>query len=323
MLRIVLSLFVATMATSAMAAQFGDCSGSINAQFLEDGRKMRLLADYVYTDGGAKPWRAPIQAVVDGASIPQFLWSFIGGPFEGLYRKASVVHDVECDAKKEPWSAVHRMFFDAMRCSGVSEPRAKVMYAAVYHCGPRWGDNQGIRLFPCNAEFVKQFVRRWKTLTYQNTDVALADLEQIDADRLVTLAADPIEELRRRLDGRASVRDTESGVVVTMQIGFGGAQGLAANDLALAREIGDALKNAPGITVLVAGFSDAVGSEQMNQRTSERRAEAVREQLAAAGVQEGQLSSVGFGESRPVASNDSPAGRQRNRRVEIILKEEL
>jgi hypothetical protein len=75
---------------------------------------------------------------VDGASIPRRLWALIGGPFEGRYRKASVVHDVECQTKANRWRDVHLMFHSAMLCDGVHPLKAKIMYGAVYHFGPRW-----------------------------------------------------------------------------------------------------------------------------------------------------------------------------------------
>ena len=96
-----------------------DCTGKVLAEFLEDGRKMKLLADYTYTDPDSTSWLAPSGAEIDGASIPPFLWPFIGGPYEGKYRKASVVHDVACDEKKRNWRDTHRMFHNAMLCSGV------------------------------------------------------------------------------------------------------------------------------------------------------------------------------------------------------------
>ena len=80
----------------------------------------------------------PAGSVVDGASIPQVFWSLVGGPFEGEYRNASVVHDVACDRKSEPWEAVHLMFYNACRCGGVGEKKAKLLYWAVYLGGPRW-----------------------------------------------------------------------------------------------------------------------------------------------------------------------------------------
>lgn len=65
-------------------------------------------------------------------------WSFIGGPFEGKYRNASVIHDVACDLALRRWEDVHEAFFNAMRAGGVEVIKAKIMYGAVYHFGPRW-----------------------------------------------------------------------------------------------------------------------------------------------------------------------------------------
>ena len=98
---------------------------------------MRLLSPLAYFDPTGVEWNAPSGWVVDGASIPQVAWSFIGGPFEGKYRNASVIHDVGCDQKNRPWEAVHEVFYSAMLTSGVETWRAKIMYAAVYHFGPR------------------------------------------------------------------------------------------------------------------------------------------------------------------------------------------
>jgi hypothetical protein len=99
---------------------------------------MKLIEAATYTDPKQVKWLAPVGAIVDGASIPRFAWSIIGGPYEGRYRNASVFHDVACDAKDRPWQDVHEMFFNAMMASGVDTIKAKVMYAAVYHFGPRW-----------------------------------------------------------------------------------------------------------------------------------------------------------------------------------------
>lgn len=98
-------------------------------------------ADFVYRDPKGLEWRAPEGWVVDGASIPPLAWPFIGGPFEGKYRNASVIHDVGCDQKIRDWEAVHEVFYWAMLASGVETWRAKIMYGAVYHFGPRWSRN--------------------------------------------------------------------------------------------------------------------------------------------------------------------------------------
>jgi len=62
-----------------------------------------------------------------------------------------------------------------------------------------------------------------------------------------------------------------------------------------------------------------VGGDDYNQQLSEHRAQAVRDYLVQQGVSEGSIASRGFGKSRPVATNDTPEGRQQNRRVELVL----
>lgn len=116
---------------------WGKYAGPIRTEWLP-GRKMKLLADVHFVDGNGKNWLAPKDAEIDGASIPKPFWSVIGGPFDDLYRDASVFHDVACDQRREPWEEVHCMFYQAMRASGVPEQKAKTMYAAVYRFGPHW-----------------------------------------------------------------------------------------------------------------------------------------------------------------------------------------
>jgi len=69
----------------------------------------------------------------------------------------------------------------------------------------------------------------------------------------------------------------------------------------------------------VNGHTDSVGSDEYNQALSERRASSVGQYLVSNGIDQMRLSTQGFGESRPIASNDTPEGRQQNRRVEIQL----
>jgi uncharacterized protein DUF1353 len=101
---------------------------------------MTLLQDVHFIDKRAHDWIAQRGDEVDGASIPKALWSVVGGPYEGLYRDASVFHDVECAraVHTATWQKTHRMFLEAMLCNGLEEKRAKTMYAAVYRFGPKW-----------------------------------------------------------------------------------------------------------------------------------------------------------------------------------------
>lgn len=116
---------------------FGHFTTPVKTEWLA-GRDMRLLEDVIYIDPDGKEWIAPKGARINGASIPKAFWSILGGPYEGKYRDASVIHDVECVRRIEPWQKVHAMFYAAMRAKGVKEKQAKLMYAAVYKFGPRW-----------------------------------------------------------------------------------------------------------------------------------------------------------------------------------------
>jgi hypothetical protein len=130
--------------SGAFAQSFGKFLGAIRTEWLQDGRRMRLLSEFQYIDPQGKKWMAPAGSIIDGASIPKAFWSIIGGPFEGKYRAASVIHDVACDQKAEPWESVHEAFYWAMRASGVEALKAKVMFAAVYGAGPRWRHRRSV-----------------------------------------------------------------------------------------------------------------------------------------------------------------------------------
>jgi outer membrane protein OmpA-like peptidoglycan-associated protein len=77
----------------------------------------------------------------------------------------------------------------------------------------------------------------------------------------------------------------------------------------------------PDRTVVIEGFTDSMGSDEMNQSLSQRRADAVKNYLVGQGVGSNRLSSSGRGENAPIADNDSAAGRQQNRRVEVVINQ--
>jgi outer membrane protein OmpA-like peptidoglycan-associated protein len=79
----------------------------------------------------------------------------------------------------------------------------------------------------------------------------------------------------------------------------------------------------PTLDIEVGGYTDNVGGDEMNQKLSENRAAAVRTYLVQQGVATGSVSAKGFGNASPVASNDNSAGRQENRRVELVVSGEL
>lgn len=86
------------------------------------------------------------------------------------------------------------------------------------------------------------------------------------------------------------------------------------------REMADVFDRYGDTTIVVAGHTDSVGTSAYNQRLSNRRADTVASYLEGNGVSGSRIDAVGYGESRPKASNESGSGRQRNRRVEIYIR---
>jgi hypothetical protein len=125
-------------APAAAQGHHGRFTGQLSVNLDDNGRTLTLTRPFGYIDPAGVAWPVPAGAVVDGASIPQAFWSIVGGPLEGRYRKASVIHDFYCDVRVRPWRQVHLTFFQAMLASGVELPQAKLMYLAVYAGGPRW-----------------------------------------------------------------------------------------------------------------------------------------------------------------------------------------
>jgi len=113
--------------------------GEVITKWLSGSRReMQLEEEFNFIDKNSRFWFAPKGAVVDGASIPKIFWLFIGSPFVGKYRRASVIHDVYCKTKSRPHKEVHRMFYEGVRVDGVNIVKAKTMYWAIKLGGPKW-----------------------------------------------------------------------------------------------------------------------------------------------------------------------------------------
>ena len=126
------------LSASAAADTPGRYRGEAVLSMLPDGRNMQLLKPFAYVDPRGQTWDVPAGTKTDGASIPRILWVTYP-PFTGKYRLAAVIHDYYCQKQSRSWEDTHRVFYDAMRTSGVPEQTAKVMCGAVYGFGPRWG----------------------------------------------------------------------------------------------------------------------------------------------------------------------------------------
>ena len=130
------------------------------------------------------------------------------------------------------------------------------------------------------------------------------------------------ESLRRELLALQAVK-TERGMVMTLgDVLFAtGKAELQPGAATTIQRLANFLEEYPEKTVLIEGFTDSTGSADFNQGLSERRALSVRQALVNAGVSPERISTEGFGMSRPVADNATAEGRQRNRRVEIVIQD--
>ncbi len=151
---------------------------------------------------------------------------------------------------------------------------------------------------------------------------------QNQAQRAETAAAQAEREkseLRAKVQEQLNViletRETARGLVVNVSdvlFDTGSATLKPGAREKLARVAGVLLAH-PGLNVAIEGHTDSVGTESSNQRLSEQRAQAVHDYLVTQGIPQLAVGTSGFGESQPVASNDTAAGRQQNRRVELVV----
>lgn len=130
------------------------------------------------------------------------------------------------------------------------------------------------------------------------------------------------EQLEREI-AELKGKKTERGIVLTLgDILFEtGKDVILPGAMATIDRLVEFLKKYPNRNVLIEGHTDSVGSETYNLGLSQRRADAVRTALISRGIDPNRITTKGYGESRPVASNATQAGRQQNRRVEIIILE--
>jgi outer membrane protein OmpA-like peptidoglycan-associated protein len=118
-------------------------------------------------------------------------------------------------------------------------------------------------------------------------------------------------------------RDTDRGLVLTLgDVLFdNGTATLAAGAQPAIDRLAQFMRDYPERSVRIEGHTDSAGSAAANQSLSERRAQAVRAALVTRGLEAERIATLGYGEARPIAGNDTPNGRQQNRRVEIVLSD--
>jgi Protein of unknown function (DUF1353) len=134
--------------------------GIVQAEFIlpakpdDNFRDMKLLNSFGFVDPRGVSWDVPAGYVTNGASVPWGLWNIVGGPFDGPYRDAAVLHDYYTDFKVRTWEDTHRMYYEASIARGVSESRAGVMYAGLLVGADRWDPPKSGAVVPKKAQMV-------------------------------------------------------------------------------------------------------------------------------------------------------------------------
>ncbi len=131
-----------------------------------------------------------------------------------------------------------------------------------------------------------------------------------------------LDRQAKELQKVAETRRTENGILVQLKSDL-----LFRTDSAVLKpdaidqlsSLGDILAKYPKDRIRVEGYADATGSARHNEELSQRRADAVRKVLLGRGVKEPQVTALGMGDTHPVASNETAAGRAKNRRVELHI----
>ena len=129
------------------------------------------------------------------------------------------------------------------------------------------------------------------------------------------------KEIEEEVEG-AEVKRIEEGIDVTFDSGilFGfDKSDLNANAKTNIAKLGEVLNKYPDTRLTIQGHTDSKGDDNYNRDLSSRRANAVRDYLIANGVKGGRLNTTAYGESAPIATNDTEEGRAKNRRVEVVI----
>jgi len=223
----------------------------------------------------------------------------------------------EAAARKESMAEVDKLAYVAKQRVATAQEvaRQKSAEASVADAA-RQRDQVRLEARTVEADNAKRSAEQAKAeadaarMAAENQAAATRDA-QAQADALAAQLAD------------LKAKQTERGIVMTMgDVLFNVDQSnLTAGGMQVLQKLADVMREHPDRNVMVEGFTDSTGTEEHNLVLSQRRAESVRSALMNMGIAGTRISTRGYGEAYPVASNGSSADRQLNRRVEIVLSD--
>src|SRR3984957_18821439 len=181
-----------------------------------------------------------------------------------------------------------------------------------------------------DAAQAKEDAERARQSAVAEQQAALAQKQAAEADaekarqaaaRAEAEKADVRAQLLAQLNSILQTNDSARGLIVNMSdvLFDTGSFTLKPGAREKLAKVSGILLAHPGLTMQIEGHTDSVGSDGFNVKLSEQRADAVKDFLGEQGVSPSSITAQGFGKAEPVATNDTPEGRQRNRRVEIVV----
>jgi outer membrane protein OmpA-like peptidoglycan-associated protein len=203
-----------------------------------------------------------------------------------------------------------------------SKREHEVQIAAAQSEANRLKDDNDARTAAAVAEAdrLKQENDRQRAASQADLDRAAKEKAQAEAEKTELRV-----QLLRQFNVILETRDTARGLIVNMSdvLFDTGKYSLRPGAREKLARVAGIISGHVGLRLEVEGHTDSVGGDEYNQQLSEHRATAVRDYLTQAGIPTNSVSAKGFGKTQPVASNETTAGRQQNRRVELVVSGEI
>jgi len=232
-------------------------------------------------------------------------------------QKAEAAHKDDAGSQREKNYAYIALRRSELAIAAASEALARQEQQRAEETYKSQLEQQSAQANQQNTQYVQQLTQTQRELQ-QNTQTLQQKQQELQAARITA------DQAQAELRQAEAVREEEGRMIISLSGVLFEPGGNTLSQVAERRldTVAHALGAYADRPIVIEGYTDAQGSESMNQELSQRRAEAVREYLERRGVPAGRLRAVGKGESNPVATNETAEGRASNRRVEIVVDRE-